>query len=71
MREKKLKLPEIEGVEIPRYVRQLANGRHNRISQSVSFGEMDEKLNVLQNELVSYFPDDFYDLDPSFKGITF
>ena len=55
MKEKKLKLPEIEGVEIPRYVRQLANGRHNRISQSVSFGEMDEKLNVLQNELVSYF----------------
>ena len=60
MREKKLKLPEIEGVEIPRYVRQLANGRHNRISQSVSFGdEMGEKLNVLHNELVSKIPDDF------------
>ena len=51
---KKITLPDIEGVQIPRYVRQLASGQHNRLTRNVSFGEMDEKINVLHNELVSF-----------------
>merc|ERR1711935_930937 len=50
---KKITLPDIEGVQIPRYVRQLASGQHNRLTRNVSFGEMDEKINVLHNELTS------------------
>ena len=51
---KQLTLPDIEGVAVPRYVRQLASGQHNSLERSVSFGHFDEKINTLHNELVSF-----------------
>ena len=51
---KQLTLPDIEGVTVPRYVRQLASGQYNSLERSVSFGQFDEKINTLHNELVSF-----------------